>query len=113
MTMNLVGKMQHLSAPLASKIMLNGHEFQSTHYSAHSSTYYAGKLHSKPINLRLFTLFSDLCRWRRIMSETCSNFSGGMTTTDHSGREYPRKYLESTPDSRASATRPVLATCKM
>lgn len=36
----------------------------------------------------------------------------GMLLDDHSEREYPRKYLESTPDSRASATRPVLATWK-
>lgn len=29
----------------------------------------------------------------------------------YKGKEYPRRYFESTPDSRTNATRPVLATC--
>ena len=31
---------------------------------------------------------------------------------NYSGRENPRRYLESTPDSRSRATRPVRATCR-
>lgn len=32
--------------------------------------------------------------------------------TNYNGKEYPRRYLESTPDSRTSANRPVRATFK-